>query len=72
MIQMKLNIYQGKWGERRLQSGRKCLHSKGVAHRKRERVKPGLVILKGAILKARKKGHGEEGEAESPHGQTNT
>lgn len=38
MRQLGLNIYQGKRGGRRPGSGRKRLHSKGVAHRKREKV----------------------------------
>ena len=36
--QLKLNLYQGSWGGRRPGSGRKRLHSKGVAHRTREKV----------------------------------
>lgn len=36
--QLKLNIYKGSWGGRRPGSGRKRLHSKGVAHRTRELV----------------------------------
>jgi len=36
--QLKLNLYQGSWGGRRPGSGRKRLHSKGVAHRAREKV----------------------------------
>ena len=36
--QLKLNIYQGSWGGRRPGSGRKRIHSKGVAHRAREKV----------------------------------
>lgn len=35
---MKLNIYRGKRGGRRPHSGRKRIHSKGVAHRIRESV----------------------------------
>ncbi len=38
MKQMKLNIYQGKRGGRRPGSGRKRIHSKGVAHRQRDKV----------------------------------
>lgn len=38
--QLKLNLYKGKWGGRRPGSGRKQLHSKGVAHRTREEVRP--------------------------------
>lgn len=37
--QLKLNIYQGARGGRRPGSGRKRIHSKGVAHRQREMVK---------------------------------
>lgn len=37
--QLKLNIYKGTWGGRRPGSGRKRIHSKGVAHRCREKVK---------------------------------
>jgi hypothetical protein len=36
--QLKLNIYKGSRGGRRPGSGRKRIHSKGVAHRKREKV----------------------------------
>lgn len=36
--QLKLNIYKGKRGGRRPGSGRKRIHSKGVAHRSREKV----------------------------------
>ena len=36
--QLKLDLYKGKWGGRRLGSGRKRIHSKGVAHRVREKV----------------------------------
>ncbi len=36
--QQKLNIYRGKRGGRRPGSGRKRIHSKGVAHRHREKV----------------------------------
>jgi REP element-mobilizing transposase RayT len=36
--QLTLNIYQGKQGGRRPDSGRPRLRSKGVAHRKREKV----------------------------------
>lgn len=36
--QLKLNLYQGKWGGRRPGSGRKRIHSKGAAHRVREKV----------------------------------
>jgi REP element-mobilizing transposase RayT len=37
--QLELNIYQGSKGGRRPGAGRKRLHSKGVAHRSREKVK---------------------------------
>ncbi|WPU66455.1 hypothetical protein [Peredibacter starrii] len=37
-MQLKLNIYRGSHGGRRPGSGRKRLHSKGVAHREREKV----------------------------------
>jgi REP element-mobilizing transposase RayT len=37
--QLELNIYQGSRGGRRPGAGRKRLHSKGVAHRSREKVK---------------------------------
>ena len=40
MGQLKLNLYQGNWGGRRPNSGRKRIHSKGVAHRVREKVIP--------------------------------
>jgi REP element-mobilizing transposase RayT len=36
--QMKLNLYKGSHGGRRPGSGRKRIHSKGVAHRVREKV----------------------------------
>ena len=36
--QLNLNIYQGKRGGQRPGSGRKRLHSQGVAHRKREKI----------------------------------
>lgn len=38
MGQLKLNLDKGRWGGRRKGSGRKRLHSKGVAHRMREKV----------------------------------
>ncbi len=38
MKQQTLNLFKGKWGGRRPGSGRKRIHSKGVAHRKREKV----------------------------------
>jgi REP element-mobilizing transposase RayT len=38
MGQLKLNIYRGKRGGRRPNSGRKRIHSKGVAHRTRPKV----------------------------------
>jgi len=38
MKQLKLNIYKGTHGGRRPGSGRKRLHSEGVAHRRREKV----------------------------------
>lgn len=38
MRQIKFNLYQGKRGGRRPGSGRKRIHSKGVAHRTREKV----------------------------------
>ncbi len=38
MKQQTLNLFKGKWGGRRPGSGRKRIHSKGVAHRKRDRV----------------------------------
>lgn len=38
MKQLKLNIYKGKKGGRRPDCGRKRIHSKGVAHRVREKV----------------------------------
>lgn len=34
--QLKLDLYKGRWGGRRPGSGRKRIHSKGVAHRVRE------------------------------------
>lgn len=37
-MQLKLNLNRGKWGGRRSGSGRKRAHSKGVAHRVREKV----------------------------------
>lgn len=37
-MQLKLNFYRGTHGGRRPGSGRKRLHSKGVAHREREQV----------------------------------
>src|SRR5690606_29712838 len=42
--QLKLNLYKGSWGGRRPGSGRKRLHSKGVAHRKREKVNERLPL----------------------------
>lgn len=36
--QLNLNLYKGKRGGRRPSSGRPRIHSKGVAHRKREKV----------------------------------
>ena len=39
-MELGLNLYRGKHGGRRPGSGRKRIHSKGVAHRKRESVKP--------------------------------
>lgn len=36
--QLKLNLYNGSWGGRRPRAGRKRIHSKGVAHRTRERI----------------------------------
>lgn len=36
--QLELAIYKGRWGGRRPGSGRKRIHSKGVAHRTREKV----------------------------------
>lgn len=36
--QLKLNLYNGSHGGRRPGSGRKRIHSKGVAHREREKV----------------------------------
>lgn len=39
MKQQTLNLYKGSWGGRRPGSGRKRIHSKGVAHRRRENVK---------------------------------
>ena len=36
MKQTKLELFKGRWGGRRPWSGRKRLHSKGVAHRTRE------------------------------------
>lgn len=38
MKQMKLNLYKGSRGGRRPGSGRKRIHSSGVAHREREKV----------------------------------
>ena len=38
MKQLKLNIYQGRHGGRRPGSGRKRIHSPGVAHRTRDKV----------------------------------
>ncbi|WP_408096125.1 transposase [Peredibacter sp. HCB2-198] len=38
MTQLKLNIYKGTRGGRRPGSGRKRIHSRGVAHRTREKV----------------------------------
>lgn len=37
---MRLNLFKGKKGGRRPGSGRKRIHSKGVAHREREKIKP--------------------------------
>lgn len=37
--QISLNIYKGTHGGRRLNSGRKRIHSKGVSHTKREKVR---------------------------------
>jgi hypothetical protein len=36
--QMSLNLHRGTWGGRRPNSGKKRIHSKGVAHRTRESV----------------------------------
>lgn len=36
--QLKLNLDQGSWGGRRSNSGKKRIHSKGVAHRTREKI----------------------------------
>lgn len=36
--QLKLDLYKGTWGGRRPGSGRKRIHSQGVAHRMREKV----------------------------------
>lgn len=36
--QLSLNLNQGKWGGRRHGSGRKRIHSRGVAHKTREKV----------------------------------
>lgn len=36
--QLNLNLHQGKWGGRRPGSGRKRIHSPGVAHKTREKV----------------------------------
>ncbi len=44
MRQLKLNIYKGTQGGRRPGSGRKRIHSKGVAHRIREEVKTRNVL----------------------------
>jgi REP element-mobilizing transposase RayT len=44
MGQLKLNIYKGNRGGRRPGSGRKRLHSKGVAHRVRENVHPRFAL----------------------------
>lgn len=38
--QLALNLYQGYHGGRRPNAGRKRIHSKGVAHRTREKVTP--------------------------------
>lgn len=38
MKQLDLNLYKGSHGGRRPGSGRKRIHSKGVSHRKREKV----------------------------------
>ena len=38
MRQIKLNLNKGRWGGRRSGSGRRRIHSKGVAHRVREKV----------------------------------
>ncbi len=38
MKQLKLNLDKGNWGGRRSNSGRKRIHSPGVAHRKRENI----------------------------------
>lgn len=38
MKQLKMSLTKGKWGGRRPWSGRKRIHSKGVAHRTREEV----------------------------------
>ncbi len=40
MSQLNLNIYKGQKGGRRPGAGRRRVHSKGVAHRKREKVNP--------------------------------
>jgi len=38
MKQQTLNLFKGKWGGRRSGAGRRRIHSKGVAHRKREKI----------------------------------
>lgn len=38
MKQIPLNLNKGKWGGRRTGSGRKRIHSAGVAHRAREKI----------------------------------
>lgn len=38
MKQIKLDLYKGSWGGRRPGSGRKRIHSPGVAHRRRDKI----------------------------------
>lgn len=42
---MRLNLFKGKKGGRRPGSGRKRVHSKGVAHREREKIKSTTPLL---------------------------
>lgn len=42
--QLSLNIYKGTHGGRRPNSGRKRLHSKGVSHNRREKVKSSIPL----------------------------
>ncbi len=50
--QIELNLYRGQRGGRRPRRGRKAIHSRGVAHRRRERVNPRTPLHVNFKLKA--------------------